>query len=806
MKHYDVSYAGESFDYKGSGFGTHNLPDRGEGHVDQILDLYRAVIAKDEEALKNADVAQVRDGYYIRLQNTANYDFALKSIDRTKIGHIVSVHDKVTPEGGVVTSAILFLKKEEKDWLDKKVETYKGNKRTKKNERLNKPLLESIEKVDSVQVEDLWSGKGEIPGEMREWVELWFMENEVAPVMDKLLELGIIHNDRSLKFPERVVVIACANKKDLERIFYASNSLVRISEVPTLAGFITDEPGIVQEEWKDMIMGVFHYDHINNNKYLCLLDSGVVKDHPMLLPVLANEDRFVVNPAWGINDVKRHGTLMAGIATYGDLTDVIANAGGREPRYRLCSVKILPNDGKSLKDFWADYTKQAVALAEIGNGQMPEILAYCMAVSEIDGNTNGTPTSWSGSLDQICYGEDGLRRLFIQCAGNVDEERDWVRYPDSNRSLGIVNPGQAWNALTVGAYTEKCVAFDAHGNQKDVIAQKGGLSPYSTTSAFWGPQTPIKPEVVMEGGNRTKGPAGTDRHNDLELLTTGTAPFIDRYFAWFNATSAATAMASRFAGIVAAENPNYWPETIRGLFVHTARWTEQMEQDFPDKDERLRVCGYGVPNLEKMLESKKNGVTFIAQKTIQPYKKGKNRGAFNQMHIYELPWPKETLLSMGEKNVRLTITLSYYIEPGPTDNYVTSFKKYNYASAGLRFELSNRNERPQAFKHRIQRDYDEDDVVVVNDTQRWNIGIKKRTKGSVHKDWIECMAVDLAECNMIAVFPVSGWWYNRMSLDKVEAEMRYSLIVSLETEEQQVDFSTEIDTKIPIAQQIEVGF
>lgn len=804
MKHYDVSYAGEPFDYKGSGFGTPNLPDRGEGHVDQILDLYRAVIAKDEAALKNADVAQVRDGYYIRLQNTADYDFALKSIDSTKIGHIVSVHDTETPEGGVVTSAILFLKKEEKDWLEKKVETYKGNKRTKNNERLNKPLLESIDKVDSVQVEDLWSGKGHIPGEVREWVELWFMENEAVPVMDKLDELGITHNERSLKFPERVVVIACVNKKDLERIFYASNSLVRISEVPTLAGFITDEPGMVQEEWKDMIMGVFQFDHINNNKYLCLLDSGVVKDHPMLLPVLANEDHFVVNPAWGINDVKRHGTLMAGIATYGDLTDVIANAGGIEPRYRLCSVKILPNDGKSLKDFWADYTKQAVALAEIGNGQMPEILAYCMAVSEIDGNTNGTPTSWSGSLDQICYGEDGLRRLFIQCAGNVDEERDWVRYPDSNRSLGIVNPGQAWNALTVGAYTEKCVAFDAIGNQKDVVAQKGGLSPYSTTSAFWGPQTPIKPEVVMEGGNRTKGPAGTDRHNDLELLTTGTAPFIDRHFAWFNATSAATAMASRYAAIVAAENPNYWPETIRGLFVHTAQWTEQMMADFPDMDERLRICGYGVPNLEKMLESRKNGVTFIAQNSIQPYKKGEKNNSFNKMHIYELPWPKNALLDLGEQDVRLTITLSYYIEPGPTDNYVASFKKYNYASAGLRFELSNVNEKLQAFKHRIQREYDEDEVIVENDTQRWGIGIRKRTKGSIHKDWVEMSAADLATCNKIAVFPVSGWWYNRKNLDKVESNMRYSLIVSLETEGQQVDFSVEIENAIAIANGVSI--
>ena len=67
-------------------------------------------------------------------------------------------------------------------------------------------------------------------------------------------------------------------------------------------------------------------------------------------------------------------------------------------------------------------------------------------------------------------------------------------------------------------------------------------------------------------------------------------------------------------------------------------------------------------------------------------------------------------------------------------------------------------------------------------------------------------AADLATCNLIAVFPVSGWWYNRRTLEKIESELRYSLIVSLETGEEQVDFSTEIETKIPITQQSEVGF
>ena len=235
MKHYDISYAGKPLDYKGSGFGTHNLPERDEGHVDKILALYKAVLSKDEEAMKQADVGQVRDGYYIMLKNTADYGFALKSIDSTKIGHLVSVQDVETSDGGVVTSAILYLKKESKDWLDKKAEVYKGNKRTTKGERMNKPLLESIDEISTVSIDNLWRGKGQLPGEEREWVELWFIESDAAPVLSLMRDLKIEHKEQSIKFPERIVVLACANRKDLLRLFYASDTLVKVSSVPTLA-------------------------------------------------------------------------------------------------------------------------------------------------------------------------------------------------------------------------------------------------------------------------------------------------------------------------------------------------------------------------------------------------------------------------------------------------------------------------------------------------------------------------------------------------------------------------------------------
>ena len=804
MKHYDISYAGKPLDYKGKGFGETHLPVRDEGHVDRIINLYHMAIRQDEEALRRADVKETRDGYYLRFQNVPDYDLALGSIDNKRIGHIVSVKEEKNQEGKLVTSAILFLKKDKQEWLTQKAEEYKHKplKKGQKNQH-NYTLIESVEDVSAVGMASLWMGKEEMPTQNKEWVELWFKGSSAANAFQLLRKLGIEHKDESLEFPERVVVLAYTNRKDLEHVFFSSETLVRMSEAPTLAGFISDENGIEQRDWMKMIMDQFKYDSINDKKYLCLLDTGIVNGHPMLKPVLDDNDRFAVDGAWGVNDTGPHGTLMAGVAVYGDLTDILGRGPIIEPRYRLCSVKLLPNSGEVLKESWGKFTKQAVSIAEIGRYHNPEIVAFCMAITETNGYGDGTPSSWSSAVDQICSGaDDGIRRLLIQSAGNVEDERDWANYPDANKTLGVMNPAQAWNSLAVGAYTEKVRATDDSGKAMEVIAPEGGLSPFSTTSYNWTAQTPIKPEIVMEGGNLSIDTDGRiKKHNDLELLTTHNRHYADRPFTTINATSAASALASRYASMLAVENPGYWPETIRGLFVHTAQWTERMVNDFPDLNERIRIFGYGVPDLEKMMTSRANGVTFIAQNSIQPYMKGQSAPTFNHMHIYTLPWPKDTLLDMGETEVKLTITLSYFIEPGPTDNFTSGFKKYAYASSGLRFELSTFRDSKRTFKNRLLREYDEDDMKIPNDTRRWGLGVMNRTKGSIHKDWIVTTAAELATCNMIAVYPVSGWWYKRTGLRKLESEMRYSLIVSLECNEA-VDFSTEIENRIPIEQQV----
>ena len=55
-------------------------------------------------------------------------------------------------------------------------------------------------------------------------------------------------------------------------------------------------------------------------------------------------------------------------------------------------------------------------------------------------------------------------------------------------------------------------------------------------------------------------------------------------------------------------------------------------------------------------------------------------------------------------------------------------------------------------------------------------------------------AIDATRCNLIAVYPASGWYKYKKA--KVDAAIKYSLVVSLKTPEQ--DIYTEIAQRIGI--------
>jgi len=599
-----------------------------------------------------------------------------------------------------------------------------------------------------------------------------------------------------------------ANRQQLVELMLQSDLLSELRAGQEPAGFWVNENSVEQQAWVDDLLS--RIELIESNIKVCLLDSGVNSGHQLLQPLLDNADTLTVDNTWGTDDhvpIAGHGTLMAGIAGYGQMEQVLVSVNTVPLTHKLCSVKILPrpNQAQTPRELWGDVTAQGIARAEIQNPYM--LLVYCMSVTSTDDVNMGRPSSWSSAVDNLAFGEGENQRLIIVSAGNIHDEELWRNYPNSNLASSVQNPAQAWNALVTGAYTEKIQVNEPNFQNHTPVAIEGQLSPFSSTSLIWERKWPIKPDVVFEGGNLLRATDNTvTPHENLELLSTSKS-FNIKPFDTINATSAAAAQASWFAAKIAYEYPGTWAETIRGLVVHSANWNAAMlNQSQVQQGNRasfrnlLRTFGFGVPDLDRALYSRESALTYIAQEIIQPFnfKEGSCTPETNEIHFFNLPWASDLLLQMGETPVKLKITLSYFIEPGAGE--IGWKDKYRYQSHGLRFDVNNVGEREEVFRKRINiaaREEDED-FQGNSGAERWKVGKDNRSNGSIHSDYMEMTAAELSECNLIAVYPVIGWWRERKHLGKVENQTRYSLIISLETPAQDIELYTTVKNMIEV--------
>lgn len=820
-----------------SGGGQQNIPQRDRAlHSAVLLQKFDAIWAQQQQLNQQRQAAQmpIRDGTYLSFTSQANHDLMTKSLEnlRGRDGknwiRLLNIKEDIDENGNKRSIATIYIPKGKEGYFVKKVENYRDKNFRNTDNPQNKDLVNSIEDVSLTLLERLWTDKPQLmPNDNSKWCEVWLNVNtkegqeqeQILLFKQTLSEIGIDCKDNScIVFPERAVLLINSNRSQLIELMIRADILAEFRAGQEPAGFWVNESTSEQQNWVENLLQ--RTNIIDSNVKVCILDSGVNNGHQLLQPILEDSNTLTVNPVWGTNDHEDrsgHGTLMAGVAGYGELERVLSTRSDVALTHKLCSVKILPppSQDDTPKELWGDITKQSIARAEIQNPNIT--LIYCMAVTSADDTDKGRPSSWSGAIDNIAFGEGRKQKLIIISAGNISHYypslQELKNYPAINQTSSIQNPAQSWNALTVGAYTEKIQVNDQNYSGYTPLANEGELSPHSTTSMAWEKIWPVKPDVVFEGGNLLKAPDNSIiSHEDLELLSTSKS-FNTKPFSTISATSAAAAKASWFAAKIAYEYPNMWAETIRGLIVHSANWKEaminQMEVRTSNRNNYknlLKVFGYGVPDLNKALYSQESALTFIAQETIQPFRfKDNNLPATNQIHVFNLPWPEELLLSLENIPVKLKITLSYFMQPGAGE--IGRKYKYRYQSHGLLFDINNVNEEIDTFRKRINaavRD-DEDETHGGGGSDRWKIGVNNRNAGSIHSDFWEGTSAELATCHYIAVYPVIGWWRERKHLGKVENQTRYSLIVSLETPAQDVELYTTVKNMIEIPIEIQTS-
>ena len=132
----------------------------------------------------------------------------------------------------------------------------------------------------------------------------------------------------------------------------------------------------------------------------------------------------------------------------------------------------------------------------------------------------------------------------LSVAGNPSFNEN--NYPEVQILSSVQDPAQSWNAITVGAYTNLDQITAPELNEYSPVAPAGSISPFTTTSSLWHKQWPIKPEILMEGGNLAIDSSGfCSVCDDLSLVSTFYKPH-ESHFYPFSMTSASAAQASWF--------------------------------------------------------------------------------------------------------------------------------------------------------------------------------------------------------------------------------------------------------------------
>jgi hypothetical protein len=769
---------------------------------------------------RKAVAHSARQGVYLEFSSEPGFDLALKKLEDRRAG-IKLLNVRTVGEGNErTTKATIFIPQNKSGHFLRKVMAYATEDNRPKADGTttpkNGPLIESIGDVRAAILESsFWQDSpDQLPGDAPAWVEAWLSSEDLG-VLDVFeqtcVEHGIEQGEGLLTFPERTVRLILANHRQLEALIEHSDAIAEFRKAREVATFFVEQENTEQVEWVNELLGRASIRH-ENDVCVLVLDHGVNNGHRLLEPLLHDTDCHAADPAWGTHDDHGHGTLMAGTAGYGNLLECLD---GRETilvRHRLESAKILPPPPEqNPRRLWGHFTARGISHAEIQAPDRKRVI--CMAVTSNDELHRGRPSSWSGLIDELASGyADDRRRLFVISAGNVKEPEDWKRFPHSNITSEVHDPAQAWNALSVGAFTEKTIITDPTLASYSPIAGAGDLSPFSSTSATWPDRKwPIKPEVLFEGGNVAKGPNDSVFDtNDLKLISTYHQPQVAQ-FAAFDATSAAAAQAAWMAARLQAEYPGAWPETIRGLIVHSAEWTAAQKQNYlrgtakGDHYRLARICGYGVPRLDRAISCASNSLSLIAQSTLQPFKKHETQSRYvsKDMHLYRLPWPVEVLRELGELPVQMRITLSYFIEPSPGE--VGWKDRYRYASHALRFELNGPGEDEGEFVPRINRKAREEDEHPGTEgaADHWTLG-ETRNVGSIHSDIWSGTAAELAASNLLAVHPAVGWWRERHHLRRFDKETRYALIVSFNLPGQDVDIYTPVAIRLGVPTPIQI--
>ena len=444
---------------------------------------------------------------------------------------------------------------------------------------------------------------------------------------------------------------------------------------------------------------------------IALLDGLPFQNHDALTGRLMIDDPEGLGDNYS-NAARNHGTAMASLIIHGDLS------APAEPLDRPLYVRPImrPHELSTTHEqvnperLFPDLLHRAIRRIQEGEGGRD---ATAPSVRIVNLSIGAQARALARRMSPVGRLLDWLAHtynlLFIVSAGNhtapitipatsastVETARHAATRAVHEKSIlkGILPPGDALNALTIGATHDDGLGDTETSDAVWDITDPGAPAYYGATGP--GVDRSIKPDLHHFGGRALYvrpviGP-GQDKV-DLELAHTAlTGPGLQVAapgrggatnrtvftFGTSNATALVTREASRLFDILEADvdgkedsplpGPEYHPLLVRALLTHASSWGKwearfRSDLGIPGQDARRKLSamlGYGKLDTARLGAAATNRAVLIAGGRI----------GGDQRHTYELPLPP-SLRSRAAWH-RFTITLAYAV---PTVGQLTRYR------------------------------------------------------------------------------------------------------------------------------------
>jgi hypothetical protein len=446
-------------------------------------------------------VGSASEGMLLTFESWPGFELELKSLESLRGGkpELLAVHERGTDEDRV-QFATVYVPGGGLGYFLERLDQY-ASQETPTGKPKNANMVERIAALRLATIRELWTDEREDFPEphLVTWWEVWLRRsdgNEVQRLESFAANFGIVVGSRRLVFDSRVIVLVQATATQLASALNVIDDFAELRAAHVNAGFFTGLSPAEQADWIDDLVKRTE-PAPDDAPASCILDTGVNRGHPLLEHSLSDTDLHTCDPAWGAADHDGHGTEMAGVTLYGDLREALDGSHRVRLRHRLEPVKIRPPANNTDRELYGAVTAEGVARTEV---QAPNRRrAFSMAVTATPDRTPGTPTSWSAAVDALAAGRaydttnGELRyidaasveshRLFIVSAGNVRDLTDTtLTYLDRCDTMPVEDPAQAWNALTVGAFTDMAdvgAEGTTHEGWTPALQSDGGWIPAS---------------------------------------------------------------------------------------------------------------------------------------------------------------------------------------------------------------------------------------------------------------------------------------------------------------------------------------